>query len=85
MRLPDVILCDITMPDQDGYEFMRALRQRPRERGGHVPAAALTAHARAEDRRASLAAGFQGHLTKPVDLGQLATFIAKMARRGAAA
>jgi CheY-like chemotaxis protein len=83
--VPDVILCDITMPDQDGYEFIRAVRQRPRERGGAVPAAALTAHARAEDRRASLAAGFQGHLTKPVDPSDLARFLAAMARPGAAA
>jgi CheY-like chemotaxis protein len=56
------------MPGADGYELIHALRQRPAERGGRTPAAALTAYARSEDRLRALAAGFQIHVPKPVQL-----------------
>jgi PAS domain S-box-containing protein len=63
---PHVILADIGMPGADGYALVRELRSWPEERGGAIPALALTAYARDEDRARSLAAGFQGHLAKPV-------------------
>jgi hypothetical protein len=65
--LPHVIVSDIGMPDIDGYEFMRQLRARPREKGGNVPGLALSAFAREEDRNLALASGYQGHIAKPVD------------------
>jgi PAS domain S-box-containing protein len=64
---PHVIVSDIGMPDVDGYEFMRQLRARPCEKGGRLPALALSAFAREEDRRLALASGYQGHIAKPVD------------------
>lgn len=64
---PDVIVSDIGMPQQDGYDFLRAVRQR----GIKVPAVALTAFARAEDRLRSLHAGYQNHLSKPVEPAEL--------------
>jgi signal transduction histidine kinase/CheY-like chemotaxis protein len=64
---PDAIVSDIGMPDMDGYEFVRALRQRPGQLGGLIPALALTAYARAADRDAALRAGYQSHVAKPVD------------------
>jgi CheY-like chemotaxis protein len=69
--LPDVIISDIEMPTHDGYQFIRELRTRRREHGGTVPAIALTAYARPEDRARSLIAGFQLHLSKPVDFDEL--------------
>ncbi len=64
---PDVLVSDIGMPETDGYELMRRIRALPPQRGGAVAAVALTAYARPEDARDALAAGFQRHLTKPVD------------------
>jgi len=68
---PEVLLCDIAMPDEDGYTFIRKLRALGPPRGGDVPALALTALATEEDRRASLNAGYQLHVTKPVDVDRL--------------
>ncbi len=62
----DVLLSDIEMPGTDGYQLIKELRLRPSEQGGSVPAAALTAYARTEDRLRALRAGFQLHLAKPV-------------------
>ena len=62
---PDVIVSDIAMPGMDGYELMRAVRARPRARGGLVPAVALTAFAGDLHKRMAEAAGFQRHLAKP--------------------
>jgi CheY-like chemotaxis protein len=76
---PDILVSDISMPEVDGYAFIRQVRD-----GTHhpnVPAIALTAHARAEDRRIALAAGFQEHLSKPVSLAKLARTIAKLMRQ----
>jgi signal transduction histidine kinase len=64
---PDVLVSDIGMPGVDGYEFLRAVRRLPDSRGGQVPAIAVTAFARPEDRERALAAGYQCHLGKPVD------------------
>jgi CheY-like chemotaxis protein len=76
-----VLLSDIGMPAQDGYELIRHVRRLPPERGGRVPAAALTAFARAEDRRNALNAGYQLHVAKPVDAAELIAVVASLAGR----
>jgi len=81
---PDVILSDIGMPGEDGYALVRRLRQLAPSAGGLTPAAALTAYARAEDRRQAMRAGFEMHLPKPVEPAELAAAIATLARIGAA-
>jgi PAS domain S-box-containing protein len=81
---PDVIVSDLGMPGRDGFEFIAAVRQRGVDRGGLVPAAALTAYARAEDRRRALAAGFQMHLSKPIDPNELIESVAGLASAQAA-
>lgn len=78
---PDVLVSDIGMPGEDGYSLMRKVRARSPERGGKIPAAALTAYARAEDRTAALSAGFQIHIPKPVDPSELAIVVASLAGR----
>ena len=67
------------MPDHDGYSLIRRLRALPAERGGRLPAVALTAFAKGEDASRVLAAGFQVHLPKPVDPGHLAEVVARLA------
>ncbi|HEY6723564.1 MAG TPA: PAS domain S-box protein [Polyangiaceae bacterium] len=64
---PDVLVSDIGMPDEDGYAFLRKVRALPPGEGGAVPAIALTAYAREEDRMRAIAAGYMTHLAKPVD------------------
>lgn len=64
---PDVILCDIGMPDEDGYSLIRRVRKLKPEEGGDLPVIAVTAFARDEDRAMALRAGFQTHIAKPVD------------------
>jgi CheY-like chemotaxis protein/anti-sigma regulatory factor (Ser/Thr protein kinase) len=81
---PDVILSDISMPDEDGYQFIRKVRLVERLRGGTVPAIALTANARIEDRARALAAGYQRHMAKPVDPAVLAQEIARIHARATA-
>lgn len=79
----DVLLSDIEMPGTDGYQLITELRRRPSQQGGAVPAAALTAYARTEDRLRALRAGFQLHLPKPVHPVELITVVASLAgRRG---
>jgi CheY-like chemotaxis protein len=77
--IPDVLVSDIGMPETDGYALIARLRARPRERGGSVPAVALTAYARAEDRVKALASGFQMHVPKPVDPVELTVVVASLA------
>jgi len=77
---PQVVICDIGMPHEDGYEFVRQLRERPPAQGGHVPCAALTAFASVEDRRRALRAGFHMHLAKPVEPGELIAVVANLAQ-----
>jgi signal transduction histidine kinase/CheY-like chemotaxis protein len=79
--LPDVIISDIGMPGQDGYTLIRSIRARSPERGGKTPAAALTAYARSEDRLKALAAGYQTHVSKPVDPSELVAIVASLAGR----
>jgi PAS domain S-box-containing protein len=78
---PDVILSDVEMPGEDGYSLIRKVRARSPERGGTVPAAALTAYARTEDRVHSLRAGFHRHVPKPVQPDELAEIVASLAGR----
>jgi signal transduction histidine kinase/CheY-like chemotaxis protein len=77
----DVLLSDIEMPGTDGYQLIRELRLRSSPQGGSVPAVALTAYARTEDRLRALRAGFQLHLAKPVHPSELATVVASLATR----
>jgi signal transduction histidine kinase len=76
---PDVVISDIAMPDEDGLSMIRNLRKLPPERGGNTPAIALTAYGREEDRARALDAGFQMHLTKPVQAKQLVAAVAQLA------
>ena len=80
--IPDVLVSDLGMPEEDGYGLIRELRARPASRGGHVPAIALTAYVADHDRDRSLAAGFQLHLGKPMDPGLLIQAIADVVARG---
>ena len=75
----DVLLSDIAMPEEDGYALIRRLRARDPEHGGRIPAAALTAYARSEDRARALLAGFQMHLAKPIDPTTLMAAVADLA------
>src|SRR5262245_23132532 len=68
---PDIIISDIGMPEEDGYMLMEKLRAREFERGGHIPAIALTAYGRREDRRRALSAGYESHVPKPVEPAEL--------------
>ena len=77
---PQVILCDIAMPGEDGYSFIRGLRARGSARGGDIPALALTALAGEEDRLRARAAGFQMHLAKPVDITRLMQAVVELSR-----
>ena len=77
----DVLVSDIGMPNQDGYNLLRRVRSLPPEMGGQIPAVALTAYARTEDRRAAFLAGFQSHLAKPVELAELIAVITNLTGR----
>jgi PAS domain S-box-containing protein len=76
---PDVIVCDIGMPEQDGYDLIHWVRANPATKD--IPAAALTAFARPDDRKRSLLAGFQTHVAKPVDPAELKAVVASLAFR----
>jgi PAS domain S-box-containing protein len=71
----EVLVSDIGMPSEDGYDLIRKVRARPASRGGGVPAVALTAYARFEDRMRALQAGFQMHVPKPVEPAELVTVV----------
>jgi CheY-like chemotaxis protein len=76
---PDLLISDIAMPGGDGYALVRQLRRRGPRRGGGVPAIAVSAHAREEDRRRALAAGFVRYVTKPVEPTDLLTAVREVA------
>ena len=78
---PMVLVSDIGMPDVDGYEFIRRVRQLSHRQGGKTPAAALTAFARSEDRTRALRAGYQSHVAKPVEPSELVAVVASLAGR----
>lgn len=78
---PDVIVSDIGMPGEDGYDLIRKIRALTPESGGQIPAVALTGYAGAVDESKAYAAGYQVHMTKPVVLRELAATVAKLAGR----
>ena len=75
-----MLVSDIGMPGEDGYALIRRVRALGPDRGGQVPAAALTAYAKGEDGQRVLSAGFQVHLPKPVQPADLANVVATLAR-----
>jgi signal transduction histidine kinase len=81
LSLPDVLVSDIGMPGEDGFDLISRVRAMSPECGGDIPAIALTAYARPEDRDRVLAAGFQRHVAKPVEPSSLAMAVATLARR----
>jgi PAS domain S-box-containing protein len=76
---PQVLVSDIGLPGEDGYALLRRIRALAPERGGDVPAAAITAHAAPDDMRRAFDAGFQRHLAKPFDPGDLPALVAELA------
>jgi CheY-like chemotaxis protein len=78
-RRPDVLICDIGMPGMDGYTLIQRIRNSPEPRLSRVPAIALTAYARPEDRTRALRAGYQAHLVKPMDPAELIATVASFA------
>ncbi|WP_394834590.1 response regulator [Pendulispora rubella] len=80
---PDVLLSDICMPGEDGYDLIRRVRALPKEQGGAIPAAALTACADVQDRENALRAGFTKHVPKPIDRAELVAVVTSLARMAA--
>ncbi|MEH2024486.1 PAS domain-containing hybrid sensor histidine kinase/response regulator [Nostoc sp.] len=77
---PDVLVSDIGMPDEDGYSLIRKVRVQEAEQGEKIPAIALTAFARDEERRLALQAGFQVHVSKPIEPEELVTVVANLTK-----
>ena len=77
---PHVVVCDIAMPGEDGYAFIRKLRAREQGHDAALPVLALTALASVDDKRRALAAGFQLHLTKPIDIARLRDSVLELVR-----
>ncbi len=77
--IPDLLVSDVGMPGESGYDLMRRVRALPRDRGGRVPALAFTAYSSNQDRLDSLDAGFQAHLAKPTDPARLVAMITALA------
>jgi CheY-like chemotaxis protein len=78
---PEVLISDIGMPGEDGYALIRKVRALPPEQGGVIPAVAVTAHARTEDRTRALLAGFHLHVPKPVEAAELVAAVASLLDR----
>jgi len=72
---PDMLISDIGLPDVDGYDFIRTIREKRKSR---IPAIALTAMARVEDRLKALTAGYQMHVSKPVEPSELVTIVSSL-------
>ncbi|MDB4941280.1 MAG: two-component hybrid sensor and regulator [Labilithrix sp.] len=79
--LVDVLVSDIAMPQEDGLSLIRRIRELPRDQGGRLPAMAVTAYARLEDRTRALRAGFNSHVAKPVDPGELLAVLVSLTSR----
>jgi CheY-like chemotaxis protein len=75
---PHIMVSDIAMPEEDGYTLLKKIRALPPERGGRIPAIALTAHSLVQDRLQSLRAGFQSHVPKPVVPEELVEVVASI-------
>jgi len=80
-ELPDVLVSDIGMPDQDGYELVRKLRALPPEKGGNTPAIALTGYASRKDKERALSSGYQQHMAKPIEQADIVKAIAALVGR----
>jgi len=80
-ELPDVLISDIGMPDEDGYELIRKLRRLPADKGGLTPAIAVTGYASRKDRERALAAGYHEHMAKPVEQAEMLAAIAELVGR----
>ena len=78
---PNVLISDLGMPDEDGFALIRKVRALAPEEGGNIPAAALTAYVRAEERLQAISAGYQTHIAKPVDPTILAAIVSGLAKR----
>ena len=78
---PDVLLCDIGMPEEDGYSLIKRIRKLPPEHGGRIPAIALTGYVRVEDRMRALEGGYQMFVPKPVEAMELVVLIDDLRRR----
>lgn len=81
VTIPDVLVSDIAMPDEDGFSLLRKVRSLPHERGGQTPAIALTGYASAKDKADTFAAGYQAHLAKPLEPADLITAIESVVRK----
>jgi PAS domain S-box-containing protein len=79
--IPDIVISDIGMPGESGYDLIKKIRSLDPEQGGRVPAVALTAYASAADRRRALLAGFQTHLAKPVEPDELLAVVASLSNQ----
>jgi len=75
---PHILVSDIAMPEEDGFALLKKIRALPPERGGRIPAIALTAHSLVQDRLQSLRAGFQSHVPKPVVPEELVEVVASI-------
>jgi CheY-like chemotaxis protein len=80
-KMPDLLVSDIGMPDEDGYALIRKVRARSPEQGGWMPAVALTAYISPGDRARILASGYQLHIPKPVEPNELTAAVASLAGR----
>jgi CheY-like chemotaxis protein len=80
--VPDVLLCDVGMPTEDGLTFIGRIRQSDRASIASVPALAVTGYAREQDRQQALRAGFQSHLAKPFSARELVSIVRRLAGRG---
>jgi CheY-like chemotaxis protein len=78
---PDVLVSDINMPNEDGYDLIRKVRARSPEKGGTIPAVAVTGHGPSEERERALTAGFQEFLAKPIAVTDLISTIARVIGR----
>jgi CheY-like chemotaxis protein len=78
---PEVLVSDIGMPEEDGYSLIAKVRRLPSDHR-NVPAVALTAYARADDRMRALTVGFQMHVPKPVEVAELVLVVANLGGRG---
>jgi CheY-like chemotaxis protein len=78
---PDVLVCDLGMPAEDGYSLIRKLRVLEESQESILPAIALTAYVRSEDRTRAIRSGFQNHLAKPVEPVELLAIVRDLARR----
>ena len=77
----DIIVADIGMPDIDGYELIKRIRQNEAGRGKQIPAVALTAYARVQDRMRAVVSGYNTHVAKPIEINELLTVVASLTGR----